>query len=100
MFEFSRPNTNKCFKQLDDHNEGVEGEISLSSTITSSIANGIIHIKGKSQKGLLCIEKRLVISFHIANYRICILEDTGIEKEGQIRLVDGRDEAEVGFCTF
>ena len=39
-------------------------------------------------------------SFHIANYRICILEDTGIEKEGQIRLVDGRDEAEVGFCTF
>ena len=39
-------------------------------------------------------------SFHITNYRICILEDTVIEKEGQIRLVDGRDEAEVGFCKF
>ena len=38
--------------------------------------------------------------FHITNYRICILEDTEIEKEGQIRLVDGRDEAEVGFCIF
>ena len=35
--------------QLDDHNEGVEGEVSPSSTITSSIANGIIHMKGKAK---------------------------------------------------
>ena len=53
----------------------------------------------------LCIEKvvirlKVMNSFHITNYRICILEDTVIEKEGQIRLVDGRDEAEVGFCKF
>ena len=39
-------------------------------------------------------------SFHITNYRICILEDTEIEKEGQIRLVDGRDEAEVSFLHY
>ena len=39
-------------------------------------------------------------SFHITNYCIFILEDTEIEKEGQIRLVDGRDEAEVGFAYF
>ena len=55
--ELSTTSASITIDQLDDHNERVIGETSPSSTMTSSISNGIVYKKRKSQNGLLCSEK-------------------------------------------
>ena len=59
--ELSTTSESIVVDQLNDHNEGIFGETSLSSTMTSSIANGIVHKKRKSQNSLLCTENKLVV---------------------------------------
>ena len=41
--ELSATSESIAVNQLDDHNEGVVRETNLSSTMTSSIANGIVY---------------------------------------------------------
>ena len=59
--ELSTTSESIAVDQLNDHNEGIFGETSLSSTMTSSIANGIVHKKRKSQNSLLCTEKHKLV---------------------------------------
>ena len=74
--ELSTTSESITVDQLDNHNEGVIGETSPSSTMTSSIANGIVYKKRKSQKGLLCTEKHDITRYkpEVINFRTYLTE--------------------------